>query len=128
MGIINLMVLEALWLWILSGSLTTQHLDGLSSYLIQAHPLALQNTRGDAFADEGEQKMLGLNVMMVETLHFVHRQLDDFLGGRRQPDDTRDSMIAPTDEELNGAANFAKVNAKVMQYLPCYSIAVADKA
>ena len=117
-------------LLLLVAAVLADYLEHLLSNLLQVHTQALEYARSDTFAlaDEAEEQVLSPDVMVVESTCFIDRQLDDLLRARREANLTNDHRIATPDDELNGAANFRKLNAHVRQNAGGDSITLPNEA
>ena len=89
----------------------------LGANLLQIHAQALQDAGGDALAlaHQAQQQMLGADVVVIEPPRLVDRQLDDFLGPRRQTDLAHDHGLATANDEFNRRANLRQLDAHVAQ-------------
>src|SRR5260221_403289 len=107
-----------------------EHLDGLGAHLLQVDAQALQHARGDALAlaHQTEQQMLGADIVVVQPARLIHRQLDNLLRARGQPNLAEHDTIATPDDELNGAAHLGQLDAQVAQDLGGHPIALAHEA
>jgi hypothetical protein len=72
--------------------------------------------------------MLGADIAVVQAAGLFDRQLDYLLGSRGETDLTAYRLLAPADDELDRGAYFAKLNAKVVEDLGCYTISFSDEA
>src|SRR5436305_14120421 len=72
--------------------------------------------------------MLGANVVVVQPSRFIHRELDDFLGARRQSNITGNGAITTPDDELDGAANLIELDAEVAEHFRSNTFTLTDKA
>ena len=102
----------------------------LRAHALQADAERLEDAEGDALAlaDEAEEQVLRADVAVVEAARLFDGELDDLLGARRQANLAADRLLAAADDELDGRADLAQLDAEVVEHLGGDAIALADEA
>src|SRR5271166_6582788 len=72
--------------------------------------------------------MFGADIVVVEAASFIHRQLDDFLGSRRETDLTQHDMIASADSGFDLAPGIHKLDSHSVEYLGRDTLAFAEQS
>src|SRR5262249_36059112 len=107
-----------------------QDLGRLSADALEADAQGLEDSEGDTLtlADEAEEQVLGADVAVVETAGLFDGELDDLLGAGRQADLAAYGLFTAAYDELDSRADFAELDAEVVEYFGGNAIALADEA
>ena len=72
--------------------------------------------------------MLRADVVVIQAPRLIDSELDDLLGTRCEADLADGGAVTPADDELNGGAHLAQLDAEVCQHLGGDPVALAYQA
>ena len=91
----------------------------LAAHLLQVRTEVFEHVGGDALAfdEQPKQQVLGADVVVAHAPRLFEGDLDDLLHARRRDDLLDDDPLVASEDRLDGLADLADFDAKVVQDL-----------
>ena len=104
---VGVRVLRRPWVWVCGPLWLSMRVVSVRTFS-RVDAQAFKNAGGNALSlsDEAKEKVLGANIVMIETPCLIHRQLNDFLGSGSQANITAAGAVATTNDKFDRGTYF----------------------